>query len=101
MQIKEKKVDVAHEGREAFRKTNRQCYDLVHIDIRMPNWDGLDCITSMQHVNPEIKVFVVSGVLTDDVLRELEEQPIVKGWIEKPVNPENYLRAIRTAIESE
>ncbi len=91
-------VDVAYNGKEAYRMVNRKHYDLVHMDIRMPDWDGLDSIAAMGLTNPNVKIFVVSGVLTDDVIKELENEDNVKGWVEKPVGGENYLRIVKSLL---
>ena len=91
--------EVAGDGKSAFRMTNRRNYKLVIMDIRMPDWHGIDAIVSMGLVNPNQKIIVVSGNLTDDVIKEIEDQPNVVGWVEKPIEPDRLLKLVKTSFE--
>lgn len=92
------RCDVAEEGRTAFRLTNRHEYRLVLMDLLMPDWDGIDAIVSMGMVSPNQKVVVVSGRLDEAAVREIEGQPNVIGWIEKPVSADRLLELVRVAF---
>ncbi len=91
-------VHRASDGKEAFRRVNRIAYDLIHMDIRMPDWDGVDATIAIGLVKPDIPILVVSGVLTDDVINELEKECNVRGWMEKPTGVEAYLSAVRSIL---
>ena len=91
-------VDIAVDGREAFRKTNRNHYDLVSMDLHIPVWDGIDAAVSMDSVSPDIPILVVSGYLTPDTIEKLKTMPNVVGWMEKPLNLRRYRDKIKEAI---
>ncbi len=92
-------ADVAVDGNDAFRRVNRTAYDLVHMDIIMPNRDGVDAAISIGLVQPDLRILVVSGFLTDDVRKELNSYSNVRGMIEKPAGPEIYLAAVRKVLD--
>ena len=79
-------VDEAGEGQEAFRLfVNRGGYDLVIMDINMPNWDGVDAIRTMSVVNPQTRIVVVSGVLDQERYQvEHSDLPILAAY-QKPL----------------
>ncbi|MBI4163427.1 MAG: response regulator [Candidatus Aenigmarchaeota archaeon] len=92
-------ADVAVDGNDAFRKVNRTAYDLVHMDIRMPNQDGVGSAISIGLVRPDIPILVVSGFLDDNVLKELEKESNIRGWMKKPTGAEAYLNAVRRILD--
>ncbi len=91
-------ADVAVDGNDAFRKVNRTAYDLVHMDIIMPNQDGVDAAISIGLVQPDLRILVVSGFLDDNVLKELEKESNIRGWMKKPTGVEAYLDAVRRIV---
>ncbi|HLD57908.1 MAG TPA: response regulator [archaeon] len=91
-------VDVAHGGRGAYRNSIETHYDLVHMDLRMPDWDGIDTTVAMSLVNPGLPVLVVSGILTEDLRKELEGCGNVRDVMAKPTNPEEYLATVKRLV---
>ena len=43
-------VETAADGREAFRLATTVEYDLIVMDLNMPDWDGEDAINSLRIV---------------------------------------------------
>ena len=97
-------VDLVEDGRAAFRMANRgsergRAYDLVSMDLRMPNWDGMDGIASLGLVEPKLPVIVVSGYLTAEAIEELKITPNVVGWLDKPVDLKRYREMVARAVQ--
>ena len=55
------RVGEAANGREALAALERESFDLVLTDLRMPEMDGLSLITALREKNPNTPVIVVSG----------------------------------------
>lgn len=73
-------------------------YDLVILDIRMENLNGLQLYQSMKAMNPSSKIIFASALdaakeLTS-VLPDVNPQDIIK----KPVDRENFVKAVKTAL---
>ena len=49
-------VDTASNGQFGFEKAVTDLYDLVTMDIKMPRWNGLEAIASLEIVKPELKI---------------------------------------------
>ena len=79
--------------------SNPNQYDLVILDIRMENLNGLQLYQSLKAMNPSSKIIFVSAL---DAAKELTSifSDIGPGdVIKKPVEKENFIKAILTSLE--
>lgn len=81
-------VTEATNGQEGFRKAWQKKFDLIVLDLLMPEWDGFDAAEALALTHPDSRILVLSGYLTEQAIEKLEKIPIVKGWMDKPVNLE-------------
>jgi len=95
-------VDIALDGQEAFRLFSG-CggYDLVVMDINMPNWDGVDAIRTMAVIKPDVKIIVISGVLNQERFQsEKDDLPIIAAY-QKPMELKEIVKAVQKALSSQ
>ena len=79
------RVFVAEEGAEALRIVREEAPELVLLDIRMPEMDGLEALARIKAMRPETTVVMISGCAT----LEIAEESLQKGaydYIAKPVD---------------
>jgi DNA-binding response OmpR family regulator len=93
-------VNTFAEPYQALREfaSNPKLYDLVILDIRMENLNGLQLYQSMKAMNPSSKIIFASALdaakeLTS-VLTDIDFQDIIR----KPVDRENFIRAVNIAL---
>jgi len=55
-------VDVAHDGEEALSLLKRQHYDLLLLDLMMPQLDGFAVLAELQHSKKKPIIFVNSNL---------------------------------------
>ena len=87
-------ADVAINGREALDAARRQPYDLVLMDIQMPEMDGLDATRAILALNmptPPRIVGLSANAMAEDVAAA--RQAGMKDYLAKPVSP-NELRKL-------
>jgi FixJ family two-component response regulator/glycine cleavage system H lipoate-binding protein len=57
-------IDTVENGREALGLVQRNKYDFVFTDLKMPEMDGLDVVKGVKHFSPESDVIVITGYAT-------------------------------------
>ena len=88
----EHRVVVVDSGEETLEKVRLNAYDLIFLDLSLPDISGADLITKIKEELPEVKIIVT----TESNSKELEIQVRKKGilfYLIKPVAP-HYLRSI-------
>lgn len=83
-------VDSATSGREAYDKVLRNSYDLILMDLQMPEMDGYEASLLIRSLPEERYRHIPIIALTADVMPEVKEKAISAGmndYISKPFNP--------------
>ena len=77
-------VTAAKGGLEGFRLANCGTFDIITMDIKMPEVNGVEAIRSMQIVGQDARIVVISGYLTPEVISACREAGAVEV-LAKPV----------------
>jgi CheY-like chemotaxis protein len=91
------RADVAGNGLEAIEAVQRQTYDVVLMDVQMPEMDGLEatraiCREWTQEQRPRI-IAMTAGAMKED--RESCLEAGMDDYISKPIRVEELVRALR------
>src|SRR5690606_6933932 len=87
----------ANDGKEAIALCEKQLFDIVILDIRMPNMDGIEAVKIIKTRWPQTKTLILTTF--DDEKYVLETLKIgVNGYILKTGDTESLLRSIRSAL---
>ena len=89
-------VGEALSGSEALPLIARTLPDIVLLDIRMPNMDGLACLGRIRERHPNIKVVILSGIDEPEQIRTALEQGAC-AFVVKHVDPQDLPSALRQA----
>ena len=93
-------VGEASNGREAVQSARELAPDVVLMDLRMPEMDGLAALEQLAAEQPEVAVVVLTTFNEDDLmLRALKAG--AKGYLLKDTDRETLLRTIRAAGRGE
>ena len=57
-------VDIAINGVEAIDKISSNDYDLITLDVLMPQMNGLEALSRIKNIKPDIPVLMVSSFTT-------------------------------------
>jgi DNA-binding NarL/FixJ family response regulator len=93
-------VGEATNGEAALEVVCSAAPDVVCLDIRMPGMDGLAVLRRMRQEHPRVKVVIVTGESTAEVVKEA----LCLGaaaFIVKPFNAEKVLKAVRSCLDCE
>ena len=87
-------VAEAQDGQKAVTKTIDIAPDLVLLDWKMPNMDGLQAAQSIKEQNPSVRTLMLSGApVESDVLDALDNG--IDGHVHKDTSPSVLVHAIR------
>ncbi len=78
-------VLVANDGHEgiAYFEAEQQTIDAVILDMRMVPLSGKEIFMRLKSIQPDVKAFLSTGFVEDDIVEELTKQGLV-GVILKP-----------------
>ncbi len=93
-------VDEAFSGHEALTRILEEMYDLVLLDMRMPDGNGLDLLPTIHKHRPSLPVVMVTGYGSIDTAVEAIQRG-ASDYMAKPFTPDEICatagRAIRRA----
>jgi DNA-binding response OmpR family regulator len=77
-------------------------YDLVLIDIVMPELDGFELYERLKKIDPDVKVcFLTASEMYHEEFREVEHCGLNKDlFLQKPISADNLVREINKKINS-
>jgi CheY-like chemotaxis protein len=81
------KVDEAFSGYAALARIASQPYDLVLLDMRMPDLDGLDLLPRIRAQQPALPVVIVTGYASIGTAVEAIQHGAA-GYLAKPFTPD-------------
>ena len=87
----------ASDGAEALEAMIREAFDVVLLDLRMPNEDGISVLRKIKAGWPQSEVVVITGYPTI----ETAKQAVRAGacdYLAKPVEAEDMIYATRRAL---
>jgi CheY-like chemotaxis protein len=92
-------ADVATNGREAIEAVERETYDVVLMDIQMPEMDGLEATRRIREqfadgARPRIIALTANAMVED---REESTAAGMDDYLAKPIRPAELTEALRRA----
>jgi CheY-like chemotaxis protein len=94
-------VREAGQGRPAVQGLRTSPVDLVLTDIYMPDCDGLEVIMTLRRDFPSIRIVAMSGGSGDRNLLVVARQLGAQEVLEKPINVEDLVRTVTTALNDQ
>ena len=92
-------VDIALTGKEALNRLQQQRYDLVSLDLMLPDIGGLDIIRTLrQHsVTLDLPIVVVSAKVEQGQL-EINGDVSNIDWLAKPIDQQRLLNVVQQQL---
>jgi len=91
-------VDEAEHGEQALTALRSSSYDLVILDVKMPEPDGMDVLEVMAAEMPEVPALMISGHGTIETAVEATKLGAF-DFIEKPPDLNRLLVTVRNALD--
>jgi DNA-binding NarL/FixJ family response regulator len=91
-------VGTASNGAQVLPLVRRLQPDLVVLDVRMPQMDGLTCLSKIRKEFPDVKVAMLSAT-QDPALIQTALKRGASAYIVKTVAPDDLASALRQAVQ--
>lgn len=91
-------LDVARDGREALEKALALPLDLILLDIKLPEVDGLTVLAKVKESRPEISVVMMTAYGSEQVAVEALKAG-ADDYLIKPLEQDEPLPAVRQNLE--
>lgn len=90
--------DIVENGEEAVRALERESYDIVFMDIKMPIMDGIEATCKIRQSHPEIPVIAAITAFAGESDREACLDCGMQDFISKPFSSSEITRVLRTWV---
>jgi DNA-binding NarL/FixJ family response regulator len=91
-------VGETQSGTQVLPLVARTSPDLVLLDVRMPQMDGLACLDEIRRRHPQVKVVMLSASTSSDLIDTALRRG-ASAYVVKTVNPEDLPATLRQALE--
>ena len=84
-------------GSEAIEMVRRDNYDLVFLDLRLPDIDGAEVFREIRSVNPLLMVIIITGYPDSQIMaRAMKQGPF--GVMNKPFDDSDIINATNSFL---
>ena len=91
-------IDVAHDGHDALRKVESNTYDVMILDIMMPNLGGMEVLRRVKETHPDVDVIMITGLSQIDTAVQAMKLGAF-DYISKPFEPDELKLVVQRARE--
>jgi len=93
-------VDTAENGKQAITRTEANFYNLALIDIRLPDMEGTELLSSLRETTPRMVKIILTGYPTlENAIKATNNG--VDAYLTKPVNADELLKVIKKHLEKQ
>ena len=91
-------VETANNGSDAIEKVKEAFYDIIFLDENMPGLTGLETLTQIKAIAPNIPVVMITKSEEENIMDEAVGSKIA-DYLIKPVNPKQILLSLKKNID--
>ena len=90
-------VHVAHSGTDAIAMCQAQRFDVVLMDVRMPDLNGVEAYRRIKTIAHDTRVIMMSAYSAEELKREALAEGVI-AFLQKPLEVAQVLRLIEETV---
>ncbi len=91
-------VELASDGNRAIEMAGNSDYDLITLDLIMPEMSGLEVLTAIKEISPKVPVMVITGNATDKLINQAGILGACRV-LYKPVMLESFIAEMTSTLD--
>lgn len=93
-------VVTAGSGEEGLLRLRSSTFDLVFLDLKMPGLSGIETLSEIRNLHPNIPVIVVTGMYREFLpeILNLQKQGVSFDILHKPLGLIEIVKAVQKAL---
>ncbi|MHB9092843.1 MAG: sensor histidine kinase [Chloroflexota bacterium] len=91
-------AETAETGEEAIAKAEVEHFDLALVDIKLPGISGLDLLTELRQIDPDLVTIVITGYATLELAIEATKRGAY-DFLPKPFTPDELMGKVWNALD--
>jgi two-component system OmpR family response regulator len=94
-------VDTARSGAAGVELARAVPYDLVYLDLKMPDMNGIETLRQLRALTPELRIYFMTAFFGDyvDELRALQADGEHFELVKKPLNMQEIVDLTRAILD--
>lgn len=100
LQRKDHKVETAYSAKRGMALLEKQRFDVVLCDFRLPDGEGVDILNRLKAIHSDARVIIITGYSDVKVAINCIKRGAV-DYVTKPLHPEEILVSIKKALEDQ
>ncbi len=91
------KIFKTYDGKQAIKEISVKNYNLVILDYRLPNMDGIEVLQKIRNMGMPINVIMISAYGNDSIKLKAKELG-VDQFLDKPFNLSKLFKVVKNTI---
>lgn len=93
-------VSTANNGSDAVELVKNNFFDIIFLDENMPGLSGLETLSQIKAINPNVPVVMITKSEEEDIMDEAIGSKMA-DYLIKPVNPKQILLTIKKNVDQQ
>ncbi|MEW6410761.1 MAG: response regulator [Nitrospirota bacterium] len=91
------RIDRVSEGKQAIEKIKTKDYDLITLDYKLPDINGIKVLEEVRRIKPFLKVIMISAYGSPPV-KSIAKKLKVYRFMDKPFDLNRFVQIVRGAL---
>jgi len=97
LKVNEFRAESCYGGAQAIEKVKKGDFDIIFLDIRMPEMDGIQTLKEVKKLKPDTNVIMMTGYSVDELVHKALEEK-ASDIIYKPFEINKVLSLIKSGV---
>lgn len=94
------RIFTAESGAQALEMTQREFFDIALLDIKIPDIDGLQVLSELRKINPNLRCIMLLSGLSDVQIAVTAIKHGAFDYLPKPFTEAEVMKVVTAALQS-